>query len=108
MFSTLHPVDLRGHDEVALGETVDLMRPQRNLHFSPGKQKVRMMPLFLRQCANTVDELECLGEIGKLVFPSEVVLLNDVPLRNDLVQRRKLLPLKWRNSPAAGNALFIS
>ena len=87
MFSTLQPVDLRCHDEIALGEAVDLVRPQRYLRFSPRQQDVRVMPLLFRQRANTIDELECLGEVGELVLASEMVFLDDVPLGNDLVQR---------------------
>jgi hypothetical protein len=42
----VQPVDLGRHDEVALRQAVDLVRPQCDLGFTPGKQDIGVMSLF--------------------------------------------------------------
>src|ERR1700692_759969 len=51
-------IDFRRQNEIALGQTVDLMRPNRDLRFAPAKANIRMMSLLLGQRANAVDELK--------------------------------------------------
>ena len=56
-------VDLGRHDEVALGQAVDLVRPHGNFRFAPGQQDVGMMSLLLRDLSHPVHEVERLLEI---------------------------------------------
>ena len=66
MFSSLESFNLRRHDEITLGEAIDLMRPKLHFDFSPCQQNVRMMTLFLRQRSDAIDQLQRLREIRKL------------------------------------------
>lgn len=46
-------VDLRREDEVALGQAIDLVRPDRDLRLSPPKTNIRVMSLLFREVPNT-------------------------------------------------------
>src|SRR6266404_3773742 len=50
--SALQFIDFRCQDEIALGQTVDLMRPNRDFCFAPAKADIGMMPLLFRQSAD--------------------------------------------------------
>ena len=63
--------------------------------------------LFLGECAHLVDEFECAREVWKLELASDVMLVDDAPLGNDLVKRLKRLALEGRHSAATGNAFLI-
>jgi hypothetical protein len=103
----LQPVDLSGHDEVALGQAVDLVGPERDLGLTPGQQNVGMMALFLSQRAHAVHEVERILEVGKSESASDVVLVDHSPLGDDFVQRVEFLALeRWHSAPA-GNTFFV-
>src|ERR1700683_242145 len=106
-WSPYQPVDLRGHDEIALGEAIDLVRPERDFRFAPGQQNIRMVPLLLGQRTHTIHEIERLLKVGKWEGASDVVLVDHAPLRNDFVHRLDLLPFERRHSAAAGDAFFV-
>ena len=59
----LQSVDFGSQNEIALGESVDLMRPDRYLCFAPAKANIRMMTLGFRQFANLIDELEAFAKV---------------------------------------------
>ena len=59
-------VDLGGQNEIALRQTVDLVRPGRDLDFSPGKEDVWVVPLLLRELAYLVDKLERFMKVGNV------------------------------------------
>src|SRR5216683_6778338 len=53
--SAIHPlIDLRSHDEVAFGQTIDLVGPNRDFHSAPREINVGMMTLFFCQLADFV------------------------------------------------------
>src|SRR5262249_49406759 len=69
----------RREDEVALGETVDLVRPDRHADLAPGEQNVRVMSLLLGEVTDLVGEGERRLEVGELEGLLEVVLVDHVP-----------------------------
>ena len=105
---SLQPVDFRGHNEVALGKAVDLVRPHGNLGFAPRQQNVGMVPLFFGERSHAIHEFERLLEVGKSVGASEMVLVDYTPERNFAVHCLEFPALERRHSAAARNALFVS
>jgi hypothetical protein len=79
-------VDLRSQDEIALRQAVDLVRPGRNLDFSPGKENVWVVPLLLRKLTYAVYELEGFAKVGKLEGLRDMVFINNVPSVHLLLQ----------------------
>ncbi len=51
-------VDFGGQDEIALCQAADLVRPGRDLDFSPGKEDGWVVPLLFRKLAYAVYKLE--------------------------------------------------
>ena len=51
-------VNLRRHDEVALGQAVNLVGPERDLGLAPRQQNIRMMSLLFGQRSDAIDELQ--------------------------------------------------
>jgi hypothetical protein len=101
-------VDLGGQDEITLRQTVNFVRPGCDLDFSPGKEDVWVVPLFLRKLPYAVYELEGFAKVGKLEGPREVVLLDNVPSAHLLLQRGEFLTLERRHSSSARDARFGS
>ena len=101
------PVDLSGHDEIALGEAVDLVRPQSHLGLSPGQQNIGRVSLFFRQRSDAVHKLERLFEIRKSEGAGDVVLPSHLPLGDSLVQRFEFLALERRHSAGARDAFLV-
>ena len=73
-------IDFGGHDEVALRQSVDLVGPKGDPHFSPGEQDVRMMPLFLGDGADTIHKVESFLKIGEREGARDVVLVDYIPI----------------------------
>ena len=72
-------VNFRGQDEITLGESIDLVRPNCYLGTAPTKTDVRMMALFFGEFSGAVDELLRLAEVSELVKLLEVVFVNNFP-----------------------------
>ena len=62
-FHTLQVVDLCGENEITLGETVDLVRPDLDLRDPPAKTHVWMMRLFFGEITDSIDEVETLAKV---------------------------------------------
>jgi hypothetical protein len=60
---SLQLVYLRGQDEIAFGEAVDLVRPDLGPHVAPAQVDVRVVPLLFGQLADTVREVERRSEV---------------------------------------------
>jgi hypothetical protein len=99
-------VDLCGQDEIALCQTVDLVRPGRDLDFPPGKEDVWMVPLLLCKLAHAVYELEGFAKVGKLETPRDVVFFDDLPTVHLLFERGEILSLKRRQTAKAWDTGF--
>ena len=86
-------VDLGGKDEIALRQAVDLVRPGRDLDFSPGKEDVRVVPLPLRKLTYSIHKIECVAKVQKLEGLRDVVFRNDIPSVHLPFESGKLLTL---------------
>ena len=86
-------VDLCSQDEIALRQAVDLVRPGRDLDFSPGKEDVWVVTLLLCEFAYAGYELEGFAKVGKLEGLCDVVFLDDVPPVDLLLKYGELLAL---------------
>jgi hypothetical protein len=83
----LELIDLCREDEVALGQTVDLVRPDGDLGASPCEQDVGMMTLLLGDDTYAVYELKRLAKVGEPELACEVVFVNNLPLRKLSLER---------------------
>ena len=99
-------VDFGGKDEIALRQAVDLVRPGRDLDFSPGKRDVWVMPLLLRQLTNVIYELEGFAKVRKLEGLRDVVFFADVPTVHLCFEGGELLTLERGHTSTARNACF--
>ena len=99
-------VDLGRHDEVALGQAIDLVCPQSDLRFAPGQQDVGMMPLLFRDLSHPVHEVERLLEIREGKRAGDVMLVHHRPLRHLLLDALQFHSLHGRHASAAGNAVL--
>ena len=99
-------VDFGGQDEIALRQAVNFVRPGRDLDFSPGKEDVRVVPLFFRKISSLVDEFEGFAKVGKLKGLRDVVFFDDVPAVHLHLQRTEFLTLERRHTATAGDAGF--
>lgn len=99
-------VDFGGQDEIALRQAVDFVCPGRDLDSSPGKEDVRVVPLFFRKISSLVDEFEGFAKVGKLEGLRDVVLLDHIPAVHLLLQRGEFLTLERRHSSSAWDACF--
>ena len=75
----LQLVDLRGQDEIAFGQAVDLVRPDGYLGVSPTETDVRMVPLRFGKFAYLIDELLCFAEVENFVELLQVVFVHNFP-----------------------------
>jgi len=98
-------VDFGGQDEIALRQAVDFVCPGRDLDFSPGKEDVRVVPLFFRKISS-FDEFEGFAKVGKLEGLRDVVLLDHIPAVHLLLQKGEFLTLERRHSSSAWDACF--
>jgi hypothetical protein len=101
-------VDFGGHDEVAFGETVDLVRPESDFGFAPGEEDVGMMSLLFGERTDTVDEVERLLEVGELELAVKMMLVGDGPFRDARVNLLDVLAFEWGNATFAGDAGLVS
>jgi hypothetical protein len=99
-------VDFGGQDEITLRQTVNFVRPGCDLDFSPGKEEVWVVPLFLRKLTYAIYELEGFAKVGKLEGLREVVFLNNIPSAHLLLQRGEFLTLERRHASSAGDTGF--
>jgi hypothetical protein len=72
-------VDLCGQDEIALSQTVDLVRPGHDFDFSPGKEDVGVMSLLLGKLTYAIYKPEGSAKVGKLEGLRDVMFFDDVP-----------------------------
>ena len=89
-------VDFCSQNEIVLRQAIDLVRPGRDLDFSPGKEEVRVVPLLLRKLAYAVQELEGFVKVGKREGLRKVVFFDNVPAADLLFEGGKILTLdRW-------------
>jgi len=108
MIKSIQSVNLRSHDEVAFGQTVDLVRPERDFHAAPGEINVRMMTLLFREFADFVGEGERFAKVfeGKVFL--QVMAVYDLPMVAQLpLQLSQRLSLQGRNSAFARDTILF-
>ena len=60
-------VDLCREDEIALGQSVDLVRPDLDLRDAPAETDVRMMALLFREITDAIHKVEGFAKIREAV-----------------------------------------
>ena len=72
-------IHLGGENEVALGQTIDLVCPNLNPDLAPRQVEIGMMTLLLGDRSDAVYEGQRLREVGKSVGLGQVMILPDFP-----------------------------
>ncbi len=99
-------VDFGGHDEIALRQAVDFVRPGRNLGFSPGKEDVWVMSLLLRKRTYAVYKLKGFAKVGKREGLGDVVFIDDAPAVHLFFEGGKLRTLERWDAATAWDTGF--
>src|SRR5215218_5379008 len=99
-------VDLRGQDEIALSQSVDLVRPDRDLRLSPSKANIRMVTLLFRQITDAIYKHLRFAKVRKTIALFEVMLVNNFPAVQLREESRDLFCLQRRHTPATWHTFF--
>jgi hypothetical protein len=65
---SLKLIDFRSENKIAFGQSIDLVRPDRDFSAAPTEADIWMMALFFREVANAVHKRLGLFKILKPVF----------------------------------------
>lgn len=84
--SSLESVYSGGENKVVLRETVDSVGKNLERRVSPTESDLWVMSLILSQFANPIHKCQRLPEITKPELPPQMMLVQDLPLRNLLGQ----------------------
>src|SRR6476620_8084147 len=104
-----YAVNLGGHDEVVLMQSLDLLGLQRDRRFAPTEADIRMMAFSFREFTNLLNKGKRLPEIAKPEAPLDAVsFLRQLPVWGVCVKELGLLAREWRYSPATGSTGFAS
>src|SRR5690348_8404299 len=88
-------VCFRRENEIAFGQPVDLMGPDRQFDFSPGEVDVRMVALGLRQFSHSVRKLQGFAKVFEFIFLLQMVLVFDSPTTTQLLRKSfELMPFQ--------------
>src|SRR5450631_1997326 len=99
-----YAVNLGGHDEVVLMQSLDLLGLQRDRRVAPTEADIRMMAFCFREFANLLNKGKRLPEIAKPEAPLDAVsFLRQLPVRGLCRKELSLLAREWRDSPATGS-----
>jgi hypothetical protein len=79
-------VDLRGKNEVTLGEAINFVGPNADFGLAPRKQDVWMMPLRFRNLPDLIYEGESLPEVRESKRTNDVMSFHNFPFRHLLGQ----------------------
>jgi hypothetical protein len=99
-------IDFRGHNEIALRETVNSVGPESDLDLTPSQKDVRMMPLFLGHGSYAIHEIESLLKIREGKFARDVMFVDHAPIGQLMAKAVELRSFQRRNSTSAGNAVL--
>jgi hypothetical protein len=80
ILSGFEAVDFRGELEIFFSDAAGIVGPGFDIHAAPGEMDVGVMALAFGDCADAVDEIERLQEIGELEGASDVMLVDDLPI----------------------------
>src|SRR6267143_3971766 len=79
------------------------MCPDRDFRSTPTETDVRVMPLLLRQFADSIDKRLRLFKIFEFVFLAQMMLADDFPTVNPGLKCCNLLSRQRGHAAAAGN-----
>src|SRR3984893_14273876 len=104
-----YAVNLGGHDEVVLMQSLDLLGLQRDRRIAPTEADIRMMAFGFREFTSLLNKGKRLAEIAKPEAPLDAVsFLRQLPVWGLCVKELSLLAREWRYSPATGSTGFAS
>src|SRR3981189_1617390 len=104
-----YAVNLGGHDEVVLLQSLDLLGLQRDCRIAPTEADIRMMAFSFREFTNLLNKGKRLPEIAKPEAPLDAVsFLRQLPVWGLCMKELSLLAREWRYSPATGSTGFAS
>ena len=104
-----YAVNLGGHDEVVLMQSLDLLGLQRDRRIAPTEADIRMMAFSFREFTNLLNKGKRLPEITKPEAPLDAMsFLRQLPVRGLCMKELSLLAREWRYSPATGSTGFTS
>src|SRR5258708_23479449 len=107
--SSEYAVNLGGHDEVVLMQSLDLLGLQRDRRIAPTEADIRMMAFGFREFTNLLNKGKRLAEIAKPEAPLDAVsFLRQLPVWGLGVKELSLLAREWGHSPATGSTGFAS
>src|SRR6266478_1583428 len=94
-----YAVNLGGHDEVVLMQSLDLPGLQRDRRIAPTEADIRMMAFSFRKFTNLLNKGKRLSEIAKSEAPLDAVrFLRQLPVWSLCVKNLSLLAREWRYS----------
>src|ERR1700731_951176 len=87
-----YAVNLGGHDEIVLMQSLDLLGLQRDRGIAPTEADIRVMAFSFREFTNLLDKGKRLPEIAKPEAPLDAVsVLWQLPVRGLCMKERSLL-----------------
>src|SRR5580704_19352473 len=99
-----YAIDLGGHDEVVLMQSLDLLGLQRDRRIAPTEADIWMMAFSFRQFTNLLNKGKCLPKITKPEAPLDAVsFLHQLPVWRLCMKELSFLARERSNSPATGN-----
>ena len=102
-------IRLGRENEIAFCQTVDLVGPDLELHFSPCQKNIRVVSLLLGQVPHPVGEAESLNEIIELVLFFEMVPVHHPPTASHLaMELGQFFPLQGGTTPLQGTHCFAA
>ena len=104
-----YAVNLGGHDEVVLMQSLDLLGLQRDRRIAPTEADIRMMAFGFREFTNLLNKGKRLAEIAKPKAPLDAVsFLHQLPVWGLFAKELSLLAREWGYSAATGSTGFAS
>ena len=104
----IHLVDLRSHDKIAFGEPANLVGVNLHVHLAPRQAQIRMVAFGFRHGADAIHEIESRFEIRKRKTLREVMLFDNLPVRQLFGKWNQLRALQRRHASPARDAMFFS
>src|SRR5712692_1152238 len=102
--ASLQLIDLGCKDEIAFGQPIDLVGPERDPDFPPGEIDIWMMTLLLGQVPHHPGKLQRLPKVPEGERPLQVVPVDHLPVREHRGIAVQLLAGQGRHATSAWNA----
>ena len=103
----MQAIRLGGQHEVAFAQSIDRVRPDGELHLSPGEKDVGVVVLLFSEFADFVGEVEGLAEIGEFELAFEMMLGDDCPRGDVELEARQIGSLERWDGAFAWEAFLL-